>query len=75
MARKDSPDRKRALDALAAHLDRYPDIRIGQALINACRFAAEAVDPFYVEDGDLAVGLEVLTRDPEYDRDPDETNA
>lgn len=49
------------LAAIEAYWRKNPDMRLGQIVINAARFAASSCDPFYVEDAALIEGLKLLS--------------
>lgn len=51
------PERKEALAALVRFLERYPDLRIGQAC-----FALTAGDPFNLEDEDIIKAVREKTQ-------------
>lgn len=65
MSRLTHPDRERLFTALENYLATYPDIRLGQAIVNAT-VAARLVhcnphlSAYYAEDGKLADGFEYL---------------
>lgn len=65
--RRNHPNRVRLLLALDAYLEKYPDIRVGQAIDNATHRAnAKIVHgtlvTFYIEDGALAEALEEMAK-------------
>lgn len=68
--RRNHPNRVRLLLALDRYLEKYPDIRIGQAIDNAthhvnAKLTHGSTCVFYIEDGALAEALEEMASAPE----------